>query len=204
MPLSKAQIRGEFHTRRRRRRTVASPECSLSEARIREREGLFRQWGEVCARVLGETSPQLPALFVPTANEPDVSLIVESYEICFLPSLTYAGGQLVNEPLWARHRRGDRLRLDHPRFPAGSERPSEPASVLREADIVLVPALAVDSSGMRLGQGGGWYDRALGHVCPGALIVAAVFDDECVEVLPCEPHDHRVDAVITPTRTIFF
>jgi 5-formyltetrahydrofolate cyclo-ligase len=67
------------------------------------------------------------------------------------------------------------------------------------ADVVVVPALAVDRNGVRLGRGGGYYDRALGHARAGAVIVAVVFDDELVDEVPAEPHDHRVHAVVTPS-----
>ena len=68
------------------------------------------------------------------------------------------------------------------------------------ADVVIVPALAVARDGVRLGRGGGYYDRALLHVRPDALLVALVFDDEFVAELPTEPHDRRVTAVVTPAR----
>ena len=67
------------------------------------------------------------------------------------------------------------------------------------ADVVVVPALAVARDGVRLGRGGGYYDRALLHARPDAVVVALVFDDELVERLPSEPHDRRVDAVVTPS-----
>jgi 5-formyltetrahydrofolate cyclo-ligase len=67
------------------------------------------------------------------------------------------------------------------------------------ADVVVVPALAVDRDGVRLGRGGGYYDRALRHVRPGVALVAAVFDDELVGALPAEPHDRLVTAVVTPS-----
>ena len=57
----------------------------------------------------------------------------------------------------------------------------------------------MDRSGARLGRGGGYYDRALPYVRPGALMVAVVFDDEFVDELPVEPHDRPVTAVVTPT-----
>jgi len=64
-----------------------------------------------------------------------------------------------------------------------------------ELDAVLVPALGIDRSGVRLGQGAGYYDRALAKVtCP---IIAVVYDDELHEELPSEPHDHPVDGVVT-------
>jgi 5-formyltetrahydrofolate cyclo-ligase len=77
-----------------------------------------------------------------------------------------------------------------------------PADVLLEADVVIVPALAVDSSGTRLGQGGGWYDRALVDVREEVPIIALTFAGEVrdagLEPLPREPHDVRVHGVITP------
>jgi 5-formyltetrahydrofolate cyclo-ligase len=67
------------------------------------------------------------------------------------------------------------------------------------AEVVVVPAVAVARDGVRLGRGGGFYDRALQHARPGAVLVAVVFDDEFVDSLPAEPHDRRVVAVVTPS-----
>jgi 5-formyltetrahydrofolate cyclo-ligase len=67
------------------------------------------------------------------------------------------------------------------------------------AEVVVVPAVAVARDGVRLGRGGGYYDRALRHARPGAVLVAVVFDDELLDTLPAEPHDHRVHAVVTPS-----
>ncbi|WP_329104654.1 5-formyltetrahydrofolate cyclo-ligase [Micromonospora sp. NBC_01699] len=66
------------------------------------------------------------------------------------------------------------------------------------AELVIVPALAVDRRGVRLGRGGGSYDRALARVGPGALIVALLHDGELVDRVPAQPHDRPVHAVITP------
>jgi 5-formyltetrahydrofolate cyclo-ligase len=73
------------------------------------------------------------------------------------------------------------------------------ATAVGTADVVVVPALAVSRDGVRLGRGGGYYDRALRHVRPGAVLVAVVFDDELLDELPAEPHDVRVTAVVTPS-----
>lgn len=67
-----------------------------------------------------------------------------------------------------------------------------------EATLLIVPALAVDRRGMRLGQGGGSYDRSLHRRSPGSLALAVVYDDELADVVPSEPHDLTVDAVLTP------
>lgn len=65
------------------------------------------------------------------------------------------------------------------------------------AEIVLVPATAVDREGRRLGQGAGCYDRALKYVEAKTPVLAIVYDDErLTEPLPEEPHDRRVDGVL--------
>ncbi|RFU43502.1 5-formyltetrahydrofolate cyclo-ligase [Actinomadura logoneensis] len=79
--------------------------------------------------------------------------------------------------------------------------PTEPArgvEAIASADVVLVPALAVDRTGVRLGRGGGSYDRALARVSPAVLSVALLYEGELVDTLPCEPHDQRVRAAVTP------
>jgi 5-formyltetrahydrofolate cyclo-ligase len=69
---------------------------------------------------------------------------------------------------------------------------------IRRADAVLVPALAVDSSGHRLGRGGGSYDRALARVGPLIPLIALLYDGELAGEVPAEPHDVRVRAVAQP------
>jgi 5-formyltetrahydrofolate cyclo-ligase len=70
------------------------------------------------------------------------------------------------------------------------------------ADVVLTPGLAVDRTGMRLGRGGGSYDRALGRVPVGTFVCALLYDGELVEHVPAAPHDRRVGAVATPSGVI--
>ena len=67
---------------------------------------------------------------------------------------------------------------------------------IAEAALVLAPALAVDDSGRRLGQGGGSYDRALTRT--SAPVLAVVFDDELLESVPVQPHDRPVGGTLTP------
>ncbi|MGI5426418.1 5-formyltetrahydrofolate cyclo-ligase [Streptomyces sp. CA-179760] len=70
------------------------------------------------------------------------------------------------------------------------------------ADAVLLPGLAVDTRGMRLGRGGGSYDRVLARL-EGAgarpSLVVLLYDSEVVEHVPEEPHDRPVHAVVTPS-----
>ena len=72
-------------------------------------------------------------------------------------------------------------------------------NAIGEADLVVVPALAVDHRGVRLGRGGGSYDRALARVGAGVLTVALLHDGELVTRLPAQEHDRPVRAVITPS-----
>jgi 5-formyltetrahydrofolate cyclo-ligase len=69
------------------------------------------------------------------------------------------------------------------------------------ADLLVVPALAVDRAGHRLGRGGGFYDRWLVGAAPGR-VVAVVYDDELLDRLPHEPHDRRVDAALMPSGVV--
>jgi 5-formyltetrahydrofolate cyclo-ligase len=77
--------------------------------------------------------------------------------------------------------------------------PRLPGTALADADVVVVPALAVARDGTRLGRGGGYYDRALRHARPDAVLVALVFDGELVDALPAGEHDRPVTAVVTPS-----
>jgi 5-formyltetrahydrofolate cyclo-ligase len=78
---------------------------------------------------------------------------------------------------------------------------------ISSADLVVVPALAVDTAGRRLGQGGGSYDRALRRVPARVPVVAVVHDEELLDAavspLPTLPHDRLVQAVVTPTRWLW-
>lgn len=73
-----------------------------------------------------------------------------------------------------------------------------PVSALAEAGLVLVPALAVDRSGVRLGRGRGFYDRSLAARDPLARLIAVVRDTELVDALPAEPHDVSMTHALTP------
>jgi 5-formyltetrahydrofolate cyclo-ligase len=89
--------------------------------------------------------------------------------------------------------------------PRGLLEPAEPprgVEAVARADAVLVPALAVDRAGNRLGRGGGSFDRALARVGPLIPLIALLYDDEVVDRLPAEPHDVPVRAVVRPAHGI--
>jgi 5-formyltetrahydrofolate cyclo-ligase len=105
-------------------------------------------------------------------------------------------GEYTGEDSLALVRHGGRMVLSEP----AGERLGPDA--VTEADVVLLPGLAVDGRGMRLGRGGGSYDRVLARLdrsgARPALLVL-LYDSEVVAHVPAEPHDRPVDAVVTPS-----
>jgi 5-formyltetrahydrofolate cyclo-ligase len=89
--------------------------------------------------------------------------------------------------------------------PRGLLQPSElrrGVTAITSADLVIAPALAVDSVGRRLGRGGGSYDRALARVGTAVLSIALLYDEELVRRVPAGGHDQRVRAVAQPSQGI--
>ena len=89
--------------------------------------------------------------------------------------------------------------------PRGLLQPVEPVrgtGAVARADVVLVPALAVDVAGHRLGRGGGSYDRALARVGGQVPVIALLYDEELLPSVPVMPHDQRVRAAARPGHGI--
>ena len=82
--------------------------------------------------------------------------------------------------------------------PFGEKQPVNNAETV-EPDILFIPLLGFTTDGARLGQGGGHYDRWLA-AHPGKTKVGLAWDVQCVDSIPDEAHDQRLDAVVTPTR----
>ena len=207
---TKITLRAEVRRRRRARRagtpTLEAPytaDFSRSPIPVRDRaeaEGIARQIRALTSSMGGVT---LPALFVPTPLEPDMSLALGLFERALLPVLLDEAGDPLGAPRWGLWEAGRAL-VTLGRPPAQPDGDALGAESLKEADLIVVPALAASADGTRLGQGGGWYDRALTHRSPDVPIVAVIFDDEVLEagIIPMEPHDVPIDAIVTPTRTI--
>jgi 5-formyltetrahydrofolate cyclo-ligase len=98
---------------------------------------------------------------------------------------------------WASYEGPDSLRPG----PRGLTEPAEPPrgpGAIASADLVLVPALAVDHSGLRLGRGGGSYDRALTRVGDQVPTVGLIYDRELLAKVPAWTHDQRVRLIVRP------
>lgn len=106
---------------------------------------------------------------------------------------------------------GENMRFSHVRIeedaspqtmigPYGLREPDGPLVTMDEVGLVLVPLLAYDASGNRLGSGKGFYDRfftAHPKLAASATIMGVAYSAQCVDALPTEPHDYPLDAVVT-------
>ena len=127
-------------------------------------------------------------------------------ELSPVPLMTalHAAGRAVAVPGWDATARGYALRRWEPGAPLvpGPMRVPQPVAgeivPFDAVDAVLVPGLAFDRRGNRLGFGAGWYDRMLASCRPGAAFVGVAFDEQIFADIPAEPHDIRVRWIATP------
>ncbi|MCC6321333.1 MAG: 5-formyltetrahydrofolate cyclo-ligase [Phycisphaerales bacterium] len=93
-------------------------------------------------------------------------------------------------------------------FDPASRPPPNPRSGLpdvpvAELDLIIVPGLAFDAQGRRLGRGGGHYDRLLAHPQRRAVALAPAFTIQVVPEVPADPRDQAVDLVVTERSVVF-
>lgn len=181
------------------------PDKGEWRARIREvlrsLSAAERQSGSraLCDRMLEQPAwrtAKSVLLFVPLKDEPDViSLLDEGWresKLLAVPRFDAGRGEYEAARLSAHSQ------LVSAQFGVREPEAGCPAVPLNQLDLVLVPGVAFDLAGRRLGRGKGFYDRLLakvhGHKC------GVVFEKQLVPELPEEPHDVRVDSILTPTR----
>ena len=156
---------------------------------------------QACTLLAGQKAwrdSQSVLLFAPLPDELDIWPLVEmAFEMrktVSLPRFDSDNGTYLACKI------GDPLRdLIPGRF--GIREPARACVPISEGlDLILVPGLAFDLRGHRIGRGGGYYDRLLERV-PGKRCGVA-FDEQIVQAIPMEPHDLKMDYVLTPTRWI--
>ncbi|EHM27745.1 putative ligase [Streptomyces sp. W007] len=185
----------------------ASAKSSLRRELLAARALLTKEDVARTAAVLAEAALRLPELadartvaaYVSVGREPGTRALLEALRgrgvRVLLPVLL-----ADNDLDWAAYGGPDHL------LPAGRgllepDGPRLGPTAVLDADAVLLPGLAVDGAGMRLGRGGGSYDRVLARLTAAGAhpsLVVLLYDDEVVTRVPSEPHDHPVDAVVTP------
>ena len=73
-----------------------------------------------------------------------------------------------------------------------------------DVDLLIIPAAAVDQTGMRLGWGRGYFDKTLGSMEHAPPVYAVIYDSELLDEVPRDLHDQPVSGVVTPQRTVTF
>jgi len=134
--------------------------------------------------------------FAPLPGEPDITPIIDdalrANKVVALPRFDPGTGTYEAARIEARSQ------LIPGQFGTLEPAAGCPAIPLNQLDLVLVPGVAFDLAGRRLGRGKGFYDRLLaevrGHKC------GVAFDEQIVAQVPEEPHDVRVDSILTPSR----
>jgi 5-formyltetrahydrofolate cyclo-ligase len=176
-----------------RERLLATRRSVADDAHTREARSLAAHvealidGGTVCA-------------YVPVGAEPGsidmLDVLLRHADRVLLPVARTTADDSALALQWGEYRPG---RLVSARFgllePPG---PWLPATALSDATVVLVPALAVDRTGARLGRGRGFYDRTLVLRNPAARLIAVVRDDELLDEVPHEPHDVPMTHALTP------
>jgi 5-formyltetrahydrofolate cyclo-ligase len=143
------------------------------------------------------------AAYVSVGSEPGTRALLDALRArdvrvllpVLLPDDDLDWGVYAGEESLARVRHGGRMTL---REPSGARLGPDAVTA---ADAVLLPGLAVDARGMRLGRGGGSYDRVLARLERAGTrpaLVVLLYDSEVVGHVPGEAHDRPVDAVVTP------
>ncbi len=179
-----------------RQRIRAARRARDPRLRARDAESITAAALRLAGRTGGPICAHLPAGVEPWSPAGVEALHAAGHEV-LLPVVADRDGPLD----WAPFTGSDAL-VPGPfglREPAG--RRLGPAAVGR-ARLVLLPALAVDRHGVRLGQGGGFYDRTLPLVGTAVPVVAVLGDGELVDELPAGPHDRRVTGAIQPGRGV--
>ncbi|MEU3979492.1 5-formyltetrahydrofolate cyclo-ligase [Streptomyces sp. NPDC026672] len=176
------------------------------------RDGLTADAVRDTGTVLAGRALELPELerartvaaYVSVGSEPGTLALLDALRArgvrvllpALLPDNDLDWGAYAGEGALARVRHAGRMEL----FEPGGERLG-PDAVLT-ADVVLLPGLAIDGRGMRLGRGGGSYDRVLARLERAGVrpaLVVLLYDAEVVASVPAQAHDRPVHAVVTPS-----
>ncbi|MEV5171558.1 5-formyltetrahydrofolate cyclo-ligase [Streptomyces flaveolus] len=166
----------------------------------------------VAGRALAERALDLPELarartvaaYVSVGGEPGTLALLDALRAsgvrvllpALLPDNDLDWGEYAGPDSLARVRHGGKMALFEPSGPRLGP------DAVTDADVVLLPGLAVDARGMRLGRGGGSYDRVLARLERAAArprLVVLLYDTEVVARVPAEAHDKPVHAVVTPS-----
>ena len=135
-------------------------------------------------------------LYLAVGQEPDMDELMrlahQMGKNIAVPQILPGAGQM--EPVrWLPAMKLETGRYGIRQIPAGQREAVDAAAL----DLVVVPCVALDRRGVRLGMGGGYYDRFLPRLSPDAVAVGVCWHQQFLSELPAEPHDRRLQYVLT-------
>jgi 5-formyltetrahydrofolate cyclo-ligase len=132
-------------------------------------------------------------LYYPVQNELDVLPLVKKYkrEKTLLFPVSHRRGITVHPYAGNEHMHRGKFGIPEPTTPAYEG----------DIDLIIVPGVAFDAKGRRLGRGGGYYDRFIKKQTH-AVLVGVGYDFQLVDEVPAARHDQRVHRIILPSKTI--
>ncbi|WP_319454730.1 MULTISPECIES: 5-formyltetrahydrofolate cyclo-ligase [unclassified Mycobacterium] len=164
------------------------------------REQRAEEAAALCDHLLAAVRPGTTVCaYVPVGSEPGSPDLLDALVGVDVRVLLPVAREVAGTPqplAWGEYRPG-RL-IEAPFGLREPDAPWLPPEAIAAAAIVVVPALAVDHRGARLGRGAGFYDRSLALADGAAWLVAIVRDDELVDRLPHEDHDVPMTHALTP------
>lgn len=188
----KQELRGKL--RRRRKRAFEEDQAHGGVAAA--------QLAEMAQALVQQPLPSVVSGYMPISNEIDPRPLMAVFanagaHLC-LPEVVDKGTALIFRG-WTP---GDLMS-------SGKLGTLQPLAEVEELvpEFLIVPVLGVDNKGVRLGQGGGFYDRTLAKLRGGGdagdvRAIGVAFDEQIVDELPCEPHDQLLDGLVTPTSVV--
>ena len=184
MSLTKAALREQLRAEGTRHTSVERREGSRAICARLEAEGVWRNARTVLA-------------FMPLESEPDITALFPQFlaagRILALPRFDPVAGSYQAAQITA-----PATQLVHGRY--GVLEPQAECALLslKELDLALVPGIGFSLNGCRLGRGKGYFDRMLSEVRGWKCGVA--FDWQVTVEIPTEPHDIRLNSIVTPSR----
>lgn len=191
--LAEAKAAARTHVRERRQQRSSAEQRSATQA-------LGRASAVSAVTTLLTTPVRGVASYLAMPGEPDLSSMHDQLHDAGVTLLFPRVGATPRCLEWARADDGVAIRQVAPRVPEPVG-PALTTSVWTEVSVALIPALGIDHTGARLGQGGAYYDTILSEKPAHIPVIAVIFDDEFWQStkLPTGHYDTAVDAVLTPT-----
>lgn len=166
-----------------RRRVMSAQDCQMYSQQILDQ----------LAKMTCFREAKTVLLYYPIQNEVDVLPLVKKYkhEKTLLFPVSHRYGMTVHPYAGNKNMHRGKFGIPEPTTPAYEG----------EIDLVIVPAVAFDAKGHRLGRGGGYYDRFIKKLAH-AVLVGVGYDFQLVDEVPAARHDQRVHRIILPSKTI--